>query len=147
MNFLLDTCVISELVSKRPNPDVVSWIDRVDPERAYLSVVTIGEIQKGIEKLRDPKRKEFLDSWMRDELLVRFRDRLAVLDVGILLLWGTLTGRLEAQGMPMPAVDSLVAATALQGHYVLVTRNEDDFLKSGVKLLNPWKSNPSEGLA
>jgi len=142
MSFLLDTCVISELVSKRPDPDVVSWIDRLDPDSVYLSVVTIGEIQKGIEKLRDLKRKRALENWLRDELLVRFQDRLAVLDVGVLLQWGTLAGRLEAQGTPMPAMDSLIAAAALHGHFVLVTRNEDDFARSGVQILNPWKSSP-----
>src|SRR5215211_4886768 len=107
MNFLLDTCVVSELVSKRPEPSVVDWVDSVDPERVYLSVITLGEIQKGIEKLRDPSRRNALESWLQDELLVRFRDRLAVLNAGISLQWGTLTGRLEAQGTPMPAVDSL----------------------------------------
>lgn len=140
MNFLLDTCVVSELVSKRPDPSVVDWVDSVDPERVYLSVITLGEIQKGIEKLRDPRRREALESWLHDELLVRFRDRLAVLDAAISLQWGTLTGRLEAQGTPMPGVDSLIAATALHGRFVLVTRNESDFLRSGVQILNPWKT-------
>lgn len=140
MSYLLDTCVVSELVSKRPQPEVVQWIDSVDPESVYLSVITIGEIRKGIEKLEDSKRKENLEAWLQDELLVRFRDRLAVLDAGALLEWGTLMGRLEKQGKPMPAVDSLIAATALHRHFVLVTRNEDDFANAGVKLLNPWRT-------
>jgi tRNA(fMet)-specific endonuclease VapC len=142
VKFLLDTCVISELTSKRPEPSVVHWVDSVDPDRCHLSVVTIGEIQKGIEKLRDPRKKAALESWLQEEVLVRFQDRLAVLDVGILMQWGTLMGRLEAQGTPMPAIDSLLAATALHGNFVLVTRNEDDFLRSGVQLFNPWKSSP-----
>ncbi|HSK75309.1 MAG TPA: type II toxin-antitoxin system VapC family toxin [Thermoanaerobaculia bacterium] len=139
MSYLLDTCVISELASKRPQPDVVQWIDSVDPESVYLSVITIGEIRKGIEKLEASKRKETLQAWLQDELLVRFKDRLAVLDTGVLLEWGTLMGRLEKRGKPMPAVDSLIAATALHRHLILVTRNEDDFLNAGVRLLNPWK--------
>jgi predicted nucleic acid-binding protein len=142
VRFLLDTCVISEVAAKRPNPDVLSWIDSVDPDSIYLSVITIGEIQKGIEKQRDLGRKEALDLWLQDELLVRFRDRLAVLDVAVLLEWGTLTGRLEGQGKTMPAMDSLLAATALHGRFVLVTRNEGDFLRSGAQLFNPWKSGP-----
>jgi toxin FitB len=143
MRFLLDTCVISELAAKRPNPAVVDWIDSVDPDSIYLSGITIGEIQKGIEKQRDPGRKEDLRSWLHDELLVRFRDRLAMLDISVLLEWGSLTGRLEAQGKTMPAVDSLIAATALHGRFVLVTRNENDFQRSGAQIFNPWKSDPA----
>lgn len=141
MRFLLDTCVISELAAKRPNPVVVDWIDSVDPDSIYLSGITIGEIQKGIEKQRDPNRKEYLKSWLHDELLVRFQDRLAMLDISVLLEWGTLTGRLEAQGQTIPAVDSLIAATALHGRFVLVTRNENDFQRSGAQIFNPWKSD------
>lgn len=140
MNFLLDTCVISELAAKRPEPRVVGWIDGVNPNSVYLSVVTIGEIQKGIEKLQDPRRRGSLESWLQDELLIRFRDRIVALDTEILLQWGTLTGRLEARGTPMPAMDSLLAATALHGNLVLATRNENDFLSSGVQIFNPWKS-------
>ncbi|HEX6903065.1 MAG TPA: type II toxin-antitoxin system VapC family toxin [Thermoanaerobaculia bacterium] len=138
MKFLLDTCVISELAAKRPEPRVVTWIDSIDPDRIYLSVVTVGEIQKGIEKQRDPAKKERLEGWLQDDLLVRFRDRLVELDLKAMLEWGTLTGRLESQGSPMPAVDSLIAASALLGGFVLVTRNEEDFIRSGVQILNPW---------
>lgn len=142
MSYLLDTCVISELASKRPDPNVTRWIDSVDPESIHLSAVTIGEIRKGIEKARDPRRREFLDDWMRDELLIRFKDRMVVLDVAVFLEWGELAGRLESQGLPMPAMDSLIAAAALHHQLVLVTRNESDFLNAGVKLLNPWKAVP-----
>lgn len=139
MTYLLDTCVISELAAKRPAPEVMEWINGVDPESVFLSVATIGEIRKGIEKVRDPGRKTTLDAWLHEELLVRFRSRLAVPDVGVFLEWGALVGRLENQGTPMPAIDSLIAATALHGRFVLVTRNESDFVNAGVRLLNPWK--------
>lgn len=139
MTYLLDTCVISELAAKRPAPEVMEWIQSVDPESVFLSVVTVGEIRKGIEKAQDPKRKAVLEAWLHDELLIRFRSRLAVLDTGVLLEWGALVGRLETQGTPMPAIDSLIAATALHGRFVLVTRNEDDFVNAGVRLLNPWR--------
>jgi toxin FitB len=138
VNYLLDTCVISELVAKRPHPQVVEWIDQIDPNRAFLSVITIGEIRKGIEKLRDSKRRETLESWLKEDLLVRFEDHLIPVDVDVILVWGALIGRLEAQGRPMPAIDSLIAATALHGGFTLVTRNEADFRPSGVELFNPW---------
>ena len=144
MTYLLDTCVISELATKRPAPEVVEWIQSIDPESVFLSVVTIGEIRKGIEKAQDLKRKAALETWLHDELLIRFRSRLAVLDEGVFLEWGALVGRLESQGSPMPAIDSLIAATALHGRFVLVTRNEDDFVNAGVRLLNPWKQGTPE---
>jgi toxin FitB len=140
VSYLLDACVLSDLASKRPSSQVVQWIDTIDPDRMYLSVVTVGEIQNGIEKLRDPGRKEALTAWLHEDLLIRFRDRLTVLDTHVLLAWGTLVGRLEAQGRPMPAIDSLLAASALHHRFVLVTRNEDDFRHAGVTLLNPWKA-------
>lgn len=139
MTYLLDTCVISELASKKANPNVVRWIDGVDPDSVHLSAVTIGEIQKGIEKARDPKRQEILEAWLHEDLLVRFKEQLLALDTEVFLAWGTLAGRLESKGLPMPAMDSLIAATALHHRLVLVTRNEDDFQHSGVKLFNPWK--------
>ncbi|MES1241158.1 MAG: type II toxin-antitoxin system VapC family toxin [Acidobacteriota bacterium] len=139
MTYLLDTCVISELASKRAEPAVVRWIDGVDPESIHLSAVTIGEIQKGIEKARDPRRKEILKAWLHEELLVRFKHQILALDTEVFLAWGALAGSLESRGLPMPAMDSLIAATALHHRLVLVTRNEDDFQRSGVKLLNPWK--------
>jgi tRNA(fMet)-specific endonuclease VapC len=139
MNYLLDTCVISELASKAPDPNVVAWIDSVPADRVYLSVITVGEIRKGIEKLQDSRRKEALRSWLKEELLVRFQDRLVVLDLGALLAWGDLTASLARQGTPMPAMDSLLAATALHHDFVFVTRNEADFLRAGINLFNPWK--------
>jgi len=138
MNYLLDTCVISELASKQPDARVVEWVDSLPSERMYLSVITIGEIRKGIEKLQESKRKEALRSWLQDELLVRFRDRIVVLDLGALLTWGDLAAALARQGRPLPAMDSLLAATALHHDFVFATRNEDDFSRTGVKLLNPW---------
>ena len=72
MSFLLDTCVVSDQISKRPDPGVARWLDSIDPDSAYLSVLSIGEIQKGIEKLRDPRRKEALESWLQEDLLIRF---------------------------------------------------------------------------
>jgi predicted nucleic acid-binding protein len=142
MKYLLDTNVISELVAKSPHPRVVQWVDSLDPNSVYLSALTIGELRKGIEKLPDSSRRDTLRNWLHDELLVRFSGRILALDVGVMLTWGELTGRLERVGRPLPAMDLLIAALALHHKCSLVTRNEADFLETGVAILNPWK--PSE---
>jgi tRNA(fMet)-specific endonuclease VapC len=138
MKYLLDTCVISELVAKRPDPKVTAWIDSIDSETAFLCVITLGEIRKGIEKLPDSGRKSTLQSWLRDELSIMFSGRVLPIDTPVALRWGELIGELESRGKKMAAIDSLIAATALHHHCRIVTRNEDDFKHSGVPLLNPW---------
>jgi tRNA(fMet)-specific endonuclease VapC len=139
MKYLLDTCVISELVAKQSNARVLEWIDSVDPDGVYLSVITIGEIAKGIEKLPNSKRKQALNDWLENELLIRFQENLIELDVNILIQWGQLNAELESNGQKMPAIDSLIAATALNRGLILVTRNVPDFDGTGVEILNPWK--------
>lgn len=138
MRFLLDTCVVSELVARQPDRGVVQWIDSMDEDKLFLSTITIGEIKKGIEKLPTSSRRSALAEWLEDELLTRFRDRILPIDTPVMLVWGRLTADLEKQGTPMPAIDSLIAATALQGKLNLVTRNEDDFAHCGVAVINPW---------
>ena len=139
MRYLLDTNVISELVAKHPTERVIRWLDELDPASIYLSVITIGELRKGIEKLPTSQRKEKLRNWLTDELLVRFRDRILVLDVDVMLAWGELVGRLERSGRQLSAIDSLIAALALTHSCSLVTRNEADFKDTGVKVINPWQ--------
>jgi predicted nucleic acid-binding protein len=139
MKFLLDTCIISELMAKRPNQAVVQWIDSVDEDRLFLSVITIGEIRKGIAKLADSPQKLELQEWLSDHLLSRFSDRIVVIDTGVMSDWGQLVGNLERVGKPMPLMDSLIAATVLHGDFVLVTRNEADFESADVRMLNPFK--------
>jgi len=139
MNYILDTNVISELVARKPNIKVIAWLEKVDPDNIYLSVITLGEIKKGIEKLSASKRKNTLDSWFKEELLTRFHNRILLLDLPILLTWGELTARLEISGTPLPAIDSLLAATALQNEFTLVTRNTGDFQLAGISLYDPWQ--------
>jgi len=138
MRYLLDTCAISELAAKRPNQEVIDWIDSVDPAAVHLSVITIGEIRKWIEKLPDSKRKSTLQEWLVNDLFVRFSDRILPIDLDVILKWGQMMGRLEVSGKKMAAMDSLIAAIALSGNLKLVTRNADDFKHAGVQILNPW---------
>ena len=139
MNYLLDTNVISELIARGPNQKVVDWVDQLAPETVYLSVITIGELRKGIEKLAPSRRKDELTVWLESDLLLRFVDKVVNITVDVMLVWGELTGRLEREGKPIAAIDSLIAASVLEGNYTLVTRNELDFQFTGVSLVNPWK--------
>ncbi len=140
MRYLRDTNVISEMVARRPNKEVLEWVGALEPESVYLSVVTIGEIRKGIEKLEPSERKDALLDWLTSDLLIRFSGRIAAVTTEVMLSWGALTGRPERVGRPLAAVDSLIAAIALEGEFVLVTRNEQEFSGTGVKTQNPWKS-------
>ncbi len=138
MKYLLDTCVISELVARNPQGKVLEWLDELDPEHVYLSAVTIGEIRKGIQKLPDSQRKAILQEWLDNDLLDRFQGRILPLDTEVMLTWGRLVGDLESQGKIMAAMDSLIAAIALNGRLTLVTRNEEYFKHAEIPLVNPW---------
>jgi predicted nucleic acid-binding protein len=110
----------------------------LDNEDVYLSVITIGEITKGIEKLPKSKRKQELHAWLKEDLLARFGGKIIPIDNDVIAEWGSLTAKLELAGKTMPAIDSLIAATALAHTSVLVTRNVEDFEDSGVEIVNPW---------
>lgn len=138
MNYLLDTCVISELVARQPEPKVVNWLDAIEDERIYLSVITIGEIKRGIEKLPESSRRQTLADWLGSDLLLRFRGRILAVDTAVMLRWGELVAKMEAAGRPLPAMDSLIAALALTHNLHLVTRNEKDFQGTGVVIVDPW---------
>jgi len=139
MNYLLDTCVLSEFTRRKPEQKVVRWLERVEETRLYLSAITIGEIQRGVARLPESARKTELLAWMNNGLLERFRSRILPLDEQTLYLWGSLTARAELAGQPMPVMDSLIAASALQHNLILVTRNVTDFMPCGVQLFNPWE--------
>ena len=139
MNYILDTNVISELVAVRPNPKVVDWIQTVDPDHIFLSVIAIGEIKKGIEKLPEADRKATLERWLQEDLLEQFENQILNIDHQTMLVWGKLVAQLETIGRPISAIDSLLAATALQWSYTLVTRNLSHFQWTGIALLNPWE--------
>lgn len=139
MKYLLDTCVISELVAKEVNPKVVEFVDSLDSDDVYLSVITIGEIAKGIEKLPKSKRKQELHTWLMEDLLVRFNEKIVPLDTDVLLEWGLLAARLESKRKILPAMDSLIAATVLTRKFALVTRNVGDFNGANIEIINPWE--------
>lgn len=139
MNYLLDTCVLSEFTRREPEEKVIRWVDQIAEDQLFISVITIGEIQRGIERLPESRRKTELLVWMNTGLNERFAQRTISIDAATMLLWGSLTARLEKIGKPLPVMDSLIASTALQHNLILATRNLTDFSVSGVQLINPWE--------
>ena len=142
MNYLLDTCVVSELIKPQPAPQVVQWLASIPEDRLFLSALTLGEIQKGISRLDEGKRKEMLSRWLDVDLRERFKDRILVLDADVFVEWGRLCGVTEKKGRLLPVLDALMAAAAIVHHMTLVTRNEDDVRVAGVLLFNPWGPPP-----
>lgn len=136
--FLLDTKVVSELVRPRPNPRVTKWLDSIDEELLCLSVLTLGEIRKGITTLTDPARKIKLEAWLSGNLLARFESRILPIDRAIADRWGQIAGFLAAQGSLLPVIDGLLAATALHHNLTLVTRNISDVALTRVGVFDPW---------
>jgi predicted nucleic acid-binding protein len=138
VNYIFDINVISELVAAQPNRHVLNWVDSIDPESVYISAITIGELKKGIDKLPASQKKELLKMWLEEDLLIRFSGHILPVDISIALVWGELLARLEGAGTPMPAIDSLLAATAVSHGFTFVTRNTSDFEAAGISLYNPW---------
>jgi toxin FitB len=139
MKYLLDTCVISEIIRPKPSSKITKWIKNEDESNFFLSVLTIGELHKGIEKLTESKRKRELHNWVENDLKERFWSRIIDIDVQTAMVWGKIQGMAESIGRPMPAVDSLIAATGITHNLTVVTRNISDMKESGVSLFNPWE--------
>jgi predicted nucleic acid-binding protein len=139
VTYLLDTCVLSEFTRRQPNPRVSEWIDSVAEDSLFLSAITIGEIQRGVARLAESRRKTELQTWLNEALLARFAGRTLPLDDSTLLTWGMLCARLENAGHPIGVMDGLIAATVLQHNLTLVTRNTSDFSALSIQMLNPWQ--------
>lgn len=139
--FLLDTNCISELVRSKPDPRVLRWLDAADEGGLYLSVLTLGEIRKGVAGLPQSKRRIQLENWLEVELQTRFAGR--ILDIGAAVAdrWGALSADAKRTGTPLAAIDGLLAATAIQHKLTLVSRNVNDFAGTPVEVLNPWKES------
>lgn len=138
--YVLDTCLVSELAKQNPAQQVVSWIVKQSNSDLFISVLSLGEIEKGISKLPQSSKKKLLTAWFHSDLLKQFEQRILLLDTAVALKWGSLTASLESVGKRLPVIDGLIAATALTHNAILVTRNEIDFEPTGVAILNPWKN-------
>ena len=138
MKYLLDTCLISELAKAYPDKGVSDWVLSENEINFYVSVLTFGELHKGIEKLPESKRKKELGAWVENDLKNRFQNRIIGIDMHISIAWGKILCQAEKNGKPMPVVDALIAATGIVHDLTVVTRNITDMEQSRVKLLNPW---------
>ncbi len=136
MSYLLDTNIVSETVRRNPNKAVIAWLDQLPGEALFVSVLTLGEIRNGVEALADEKRREKLRLWLEHELPAWFEGQVLPVDLAVADRWGRL---LAEVGRPVPAIDSLLAATALHHELRLVTRNAGDFNYPGLQVINPFR--------
>jgi predicted nucleic acid-binding protein len=138
MTFLLDTNLVSEWTKPLPNRGVMSWLNDVDEDRVFLSVVSLAELRSGVASLAAGRRREQLDVWLSVELPQRFEGRLLTIDAAIADQWGRVTAMAKAAGRPIHTMDAFLAATALVHDFVVVTRNTSDFEAAKVGVVSPW---------
>lgn len=136
--FLLDTNIPSELTRPHPQPSVSQWLENADDEQLCLSVISLGEILKGITVLPASKRRNGLQQWLDETLRPWFAGRILSVDASIAERWGVLAGHCKLKGRPLKVADGFIAATALEHDLTIVTRNVRDFEGLGVEVLNPW---------
>ena len=136
--FLLDTNVISELLRPRPEPRVHGWVDATDDEILFLSVITLGEIRKGVAGLAPGRKRATLDAWLTYDLRDWFDGRILPVDTAVADRWGTILAECRKRGTPSPVIDGLLAATAWRHDLTVVTRNTAHFVAAGVSVFNPW---------
>src|SRR5271155_4145048 len=137
--FLLDTNCISELVRPKPEPRVMEWMEAADEVMLYLSVLTVGEIRKGLAGLTQGKRRTHLETWLEVELQARFGGRIMPIDAAIADRWGLIAAEAKRKGKALSVIDGLLAATALHHNLTVVSRNVGDFARARVPVLNPWE--------
>lgn len=138
MKYLLDTNAVSELKRPRPNPGVVRRIQAMSQDDCFISVLTVGEITRGVEKLPASCRKSDLATWL-SALIAGFGDRIIAIDANVAEAWGRCCARSESKGVSLPAVDGLIAATAICHGLTVVTRDVEHFDAAGSLTLNPWE--------
>jgi predicted nucleic acid-binding protein len=138
--FLLDTNCISELVRVKPEPRVLEWMEAADEGLLYLSVLTLGEIRKGLAGLPQSKRRTHLEAWLEVELQARFSRRILPVDAAVADRWGVLAADAKRKGKALSTIDALLAATALHYNLTVVSRNVNDFANTQVPFLNPWEA-------
>lgn len=141
MNFLLDTCAISETIKPKPDPGFRSWLQSQQPSQLFICTISLGELRKGMDRLPASPKKHDLLLWLI-RLTNDYSDRFLDFDTEAAFTWGALSASMETAGKPLPVLHAMIAACALRHGCTLVTRNEGDYLRTGVPLLNPWNTKP-----
>ena len=138
MSVLLDTNVLSETRRPKPDPRVIEWLDRLDEDRAFISVVTLAEIRRGVALMQRGRRRDALSIWLARDLIDRFARRILLVDEKTTFAWGDLMAEAKRRGLGLASMDGLIAATAIASGLTLVTRNVQDFRGLAVELPDPW---------
>ena len=138
MSFLLDTNVVSESIKPHPNPGLTAWLEEVDEDRTFLSVITLTELRYGIDRLPVGKRRNRLEEWATNDLPVRFEGRILPVDSAAADRCGRIIARSEAIGRRMEVMDAFIAATAVIHRLIVVTHNVSDFESILKDVLDPW---------
>ncbi|HHU37001.1 MAG TPA: type II toxin-antitoxin system VapC family toxin [Treponema sp.] len=137
MIYVLDTCVLSETIKPQPNATVVAWLRKQKQEQLFVTTLSLGELRKGIDRLDASTKKHQLLVWLAT-LADNYQRRFLDFDQESAMLWGSICAQCEQAGTPVPVIDSLIAACTLRHGGTLVTRNEKDYLGTGVIVFNPW---------
>ncbi len=140
MRHLLDTCALSELIRSRADRGFIEWFDSQDENELHVSVLAVGELEKGVAKLPASRRRERLARWLEEDVKERFAERLLEVDLEVATMWGRIQAEAETRGEKLPIVDGLMAATAIVNDCVVVTRNPAHFERAGARVLNPWSA-------
>ncbi|WP_266030933.1 type II toxin-antitoxin system VapC family toxin [Brucella intermedia] len=138
MRLLLDTNVLSEVTRPSPDTHVLGWLDRLDEDRTFISVVSIAEIRRGVALMDEGRRRNSLTEWLARDLPQRFEQRVLPVDEAVALAWGNLMGLAKRRGRGLSSMDGLIGATAIAQSLTLATRNIKDFDGLGIDLYNPW---------
>jgi predicted nucleic acid-binding protein len=138
--FLLDTNCVSELVRVKPEPRVLEWMEAAEESLLHLSVLTLGEIRKGLAALPQGRRRTRLEAWLEVDLRARFSGRILPIDAAVADRWGLLAAQARRNGATLPIVEGLLAATAIHHNLTMVSRNVCDFAAAQVPVLNPWEA-------